>query len=185
LLRDEFGLSRVYVVPPRRTFNRAGLGARHKEIIQALRDGYDSSARAASSAPASTAADFLILQEDGTCAVFDTKLARSAKAEALMQLAAYADQLRSCGVPVHRDGHLIRGTDETTSHPLPDSVPVFNSARDRLRGVLEAHRLGTLPSIWGDPRWTARLKCADCKVEMETADDLMLVRRMNKSRRPS
>ncbi len=115
--------------------------------------------------------------------MFDTKLARSAKAEALLQPAAYADQLRSAGVPVHREGHLIPGTNETTSHPLPESIPLFFAARDRLRAVLEAHRRGSLPSSWGDPRWLACLKCPDCKAEMEAADDLMLVRRMNKSRR--
>ncbi|WP_422758920.1 TM0106 family RecB-like putative nuclease [Paenarthrobacter sp. C1] len=184
LLRDEFGPSRVYEVRPPRTFDRAGLEARHRETIQALRDGFEVVYQGTFfDGSFHGRADFLILQEDGAYAVFDTKLARSAKTEALMQLAAYADQLRRAGVPVHRDGHLILGTDETTSHPLPESVPVFNAARDRLRAVLEAHRLGTLPSTWGDPRWTSCLKCPDCKAEMEAADDLMLVRRMNRSRR--
>ena len=184
LLRDEFGPSRVYEVPPPRTFDREGLEARHKETIQALRDGFEVIYQGCFfDAGFHGRADFLILQEDGTYAVFDTKLARSAKADALMQLAAYADQMRNAGIPVHTDGHLILGTDETTSHRLPESVPLFNAARDRLRAVLEAHRLGSLPSAWGDPRWSACLKCADCKAEMEAADDLMLVRRMNRSRR--
>ncbi|MBG0738951.1 TM0106 family RecB-like putative nuclease [Paeniglutamicibacter antarcticus] len=184
LLRDEFGPSRVYEVPPPRTFDRAGLQARHRETIQALQEGYEVIYQGCFfDAGFHGRADFLILQEDGTYAVFDTKLARSAKAGALMQLAAYADQLRNAGIPVHTDGHLILGSDETTSHPLPESVPVFNAARDRLRAVLEAHRLASLPSSWGDPRWTTCLKCADCKAEMDAADDLMLVRRMNKSRR--
>ena len=74
-------------------------------------------------------------------------------------------------------------TNEATSHPLPGSVPVFNATHDRLRAVLESHRLGSLASAWGDPQWTACLKCADCEVEMEAADDLMLVRRMDCSRR--
>lgn len=184
LLRDEYGTARVYEVGPPSTFDRAGLESRHRETIQALRDGFDVVYQGCFFADGFHGrADFLILQEDGTYAVFDTKLARSAKAEALMQLAAYADQLRSAGVPVHREGHLILGTDETTSHLLPDSVPLFEAARDRLRAVLEAHRLGSLPSTWGDRRWLTCLKCADCKSEMEAADDLMLVRRMNKSRR--
>jgi predicted RecB family nuclease len=184
LLRDEFGPSRVYEVKPPRTFDRAGLEARHRETIQSLRDGFDVIYQGTFfDGGFHGRADFLILQEDGTYAVFDTKLARSAKAEALMQLAAYADQLRNAGIPVHTDGHLILGADETTSHPLPESVPLFNAARDRLRAVLEAHRLGSLPSAWGDPRWTSCLKCPDCKAEIEATDDLMLVRRMNRSRR--
>jgi predicted RecB family nuclease len=184
LLRDEYGPSRVYEVPPPRTFDREGLQARHKETIQALRDGFEVIYQGCFFGGGFHGrADFLILQENGTYAVFDTKLARSAKAEALMQLAAYADQLRNAGVPVHTEGHLILGTNETTSHPLPEHIPAFDAARDRLRAVLEAHRLGTLPSSWGDPRWLACLKCADCKAELEAADDVMLVRRMNKSRR--
>ncbi|MET4144243.1 TM0106 family RecB-like putative nuclease [Arthrobacter sp. UYCo732] len=184
LLREEYGVSRVYEVAPPRTFDRPGLEARHRETIQALRDGFDVIYQGCFFADGFHGrADFLILQEDGTYAVFDTKLARSAKSQALMQLAAYADQLRNAGVPVHREGHLILGTNETTSHPLPEHIPLYDAARDRLRAVLEAHRLASKPSAWGDPRWVACLKCADCKAEMDAADDLMLVRRMNRSRR--
>ena len=35
----------------------------------------------------------------------------------------------------------------------------------------------------GDPRRSVCLKCANCKAEMEAANDLMLVRRVNRSRR--
>lgn len=184
LLREEYGPDHVYEVKPPQTFDRVGLEARHRETLQALRDGYDVIYQAAFfSGGFHGRADFLILQEDGTYAVFDTKLARSAKADALLQISAYADQLRSAGIPVHSNGHLILGTNETTTHPLPECVPVFEAARKRLRAVLEAHRLSTLPSAWGDPRWSTCLKCADCKAEMEAADDVMLVRRMNKPRR--
>lgn len=89
LLREEFGPSRVYEVGPPRTFDRAGLEARHRETIQALRDGFEVVYQGSFFAGGFHGrADFLILQEDGTYAVFDTKLARSAKAEALLQLAA-------------------------------------------------------------------------------------------------
>lgn len=182
LLRDEYGPTRVYEVGPPRTFDREGLEARHRETIQALRDRFDVVYQGCFFAAGFHGrADFLILQEDGTYAVFDTKLARSAKAEALLQLAAYADQLRTAGIPVSVNGHLILGTNETTSHPLPESIPAFDAARNLLRAILEAHRLGKLASAWGDPRWLACLKCADCKAEMEAADDVMLVRRMNRS----
>ncbi len=184
MLRDEYGPSRVYEVRPPRTFDRAGLEARHRETIAALEGGFDVVYQACFfDVGFHGRADFLILQEDGSYAVFDTKLARTAKSEALLQLAAYADQLRNAGIPVHPNGHLILGTNETTSHPLPESAPVFMAARTRLRTLLEAHRLSPEPSAWGDVRWIACLKCTDCKAEMEAADDLMLVRRMNRSRR--
>lgn len=83
-----------------------------------------------------------------------------------MQLAADADQLRSVGVPVHRDGHLILANNETTAHALRGSVPVFYAAQTGSAAVLEAHRLGATASAWGDPRRSACLKCADCEAEM-------------------
>ena len=50
-------------------------------------------------------ADFLIREPGGapdrpTYAVYDTKLARHAKVSALLQLAAYADELAGNGIPV-------------------------------------------------------------------------------------
>ena len=45
-------------------------------------------------------ADFLHKQPDGAYAVWDTKLARHVKVNALLQLAAYADQLAQAGIAV-------------------------------------------------------------------------------------
>ncbi len=55
LLREEFGPSRVYEVGPPRTFDRAGLEARHRETIQAPGTASTSSSGAPSSPTASTA----------------------------------------------------------------------------------------------------------------------------------
>lgn len=184
LLRAEYGTGRVYEVRAPRSFDRAGLTERHNETLAALRAGYEVIYQAAFFADGFYGrADFLILQEDGTYAVFDTKLARHAKSDALLQLAAYADRLRDAGIAVHTDGHLILGTQETTSHPLAEVLPAYIAARSTLKALLEEHRLDTDASVWGDRRWSACLKCAYCKAEMEAADDLMLVRRMNRSRR--
>ena len=52
-------------------------------------------------------ADFLARTADGAIEVQDTKLARKAKVTALLQLAAYAEQLERLGVPVADEGaHL-------------------------------------------------------------------------------
>jgi predicted RecB family nuclease len=53
-------------------------------------------------------ADFLILDGD-RYRLRDTKLARSVKVEALLQLAAYADTLATAGVPVAPDVELMLG----------------------------------------------------------------------------
>src|SRR5689334_7550187 len=57
-------------------------------------------------------ADFLLF--DGKqYRLRDTKLARSVKVEALLQLAAYADTLAAAGVPVSSDVELVLGDGAT------------------------------------------------------------------------
>ena len=53
-------------------------------------------------------ADFVVREPDGW-SVLDTKLARSVKVTALLQLAAYADQLITAGIPTTSEVHLILG----------------------------------------------------------------------------
>src|SRR5690606_24355955 len=54
-------------------------------------------------------ADFIVRQPDGTYRVQDTKLARRAKVTALLQLAAYVDQLTRVGIRTDREVELILG----------------------------------------------------------------------------
>src|SRR5690606_9637817 len=68
-------------------------------------------------------ADFVVRQADGTYQVQDSKLARSAKVTALLQLAAYAEQLEAIGVPVAPTAVLILGDGSRSEHQLDDVVP--------------------------------------------------------------
>ncbi len=72
-------------------------------------------------------------------AVVDAKLARRAKVPALLQLAAYADQLVGAGVPVDPEVSLVLGTRERTSHRLADLLPVYRDRRERLVRLTAEH----------------------------------------------
>ncbi|WP_307868567.1 TM0106 family RecB-like putative nuclease [Cellulosimicrobium cellulans] len=125
-------------------------------------------------------ADFLVrtgTDDAGTAryAVVDTKLARRAKVPALLQLAAYGDQLQAAGVPVDPDVSLVLGTRERTSHRLADLLPVFRDRRDRLVRLTAEHvaRDGRAP--WDDPGVRACGRCADCRAQIEAHRDVLLV----------
>lgn len=130
-------------------------------------------------------ADFLVRQPDGSWGVYDTKLAQSAKTSALLQLAAYADQLLAAGVPVHQDAHLILGTGEETVHPLTEILSLYRKSRRSLSGALDAHLLGDDPADWTDPQWNACLKkaCEHCTAAISESGDLLMVRGMRKGTR--
>ena len=86
-------------------------------------------------------ADFVV-REGGRWAVLDTKLARSVKVTALLQLTAYADQLVAAGIPVTDDVHLILGDRSRSSHRLADLLPLYRERRARLEDLLDEHRAG-------------------------------------------
>ena len=108
-------------------------------------------------------------------AVVDAKLARRAKVPALLQLAAYGDQLLAAGVPVDPDVSLVLGTRERTSHRLADLLPVYRDRRERLVRLTTEHvaREGRAP--WDDPAVRACGRCADCRAQVEARRDLVLV----------
>ncbi|MCO7274937.1 TM0106 family RecB-like putative nuclease [Cellulosimicrobium cellulans] len=116
-------------------------------------------------------------------AVVDTKLARRAKVPALLQLAAYGDQLQAAGVPVDPDVSLVLGTRERTSHRLADLLPVFRDRRDRLVRLTAEHvaRDGRAP--WDDPAVRACGRCADCRAQIESHRDVLLVGGVYESQR--
>lgn len=111
-------------------------------------------------------------------AVYDTKLARRAKVTALLQLAAYADQLEAARVDPTDHVHLVLGTRMTTTHRLADLVPVFRARRGRLLQILAEHGADDGPLAWGDDRYVAcgRLSvCEDCAQAAEAHRDVLLV----------
>jgi uncharacterized protein len=124
-------------------------------------------------------ADFLVREgsdESGRprYAVYDTKLARRAKVTALLQVAAYADQLARAGVPVSDEVHLLLGDGTLSSHRLRDILPVYLDRRERLERLFD-ERLDAVAVEWGDERYAICGRCEVCVPEIEAHRDLLRV----------
>ncbi|WP_336632922.1 MULTISPECIES: TM0106 family RecB-like putative nuclease [unclassified Microbacterium] len=130
-------------------------------------------------------ADFLVRDEgdDGRWVVQDTKLARHARVTALMQLAAYADQLDRVGAARSDRVELLLGDGTTSAHEVRDLMPVFALRRERLRALVADRDLSAgdrgAALAWGDDRGALRVvacgRCATCDAEVVAHRDLLLV----------
>jgi predicted RecB family nuclease len=120
-------------------------------------------------------ADFIIRTEQGVYEVYDTKLARSEKITALLQLAAYGDQLDQLGIPVGENVHLLLGDGRTSTHRLADILPVYRRRRTRLQRLIDERVAEPAATVWGDPRYTACGRCSNCSDEVTAHRDVLLV----------
>lgn len=186
--------SGVYDVVPAEAMDRAALAAKHTESIEALRAGADVVFQAAFfDGQFHGRSDFLVRQADGSYAVFDTKLARHAKVTALLQLAAYGDQLLKAGIPVDPAVTLVLGAtvqladggfDYVRSHhKLAEILPVFRERRDRFLALTSSHLAQRGAVQWGAAGITACGRCDYCQEQVTATEDLLLVARMNSAQR--
>ena len=133
-------------------------------------------------------ADFLLRDPDapdgrGAWIVQDSKLARHARVTALMQLAAYADQLDRLGVARTDAVELLLGDGSLSRHSVDTLLPTFQLRRERLRALIADRRvdLGAAgaPIAWGDERGDLQVvacgRCATCDLEVVASRDLLLV----------
>ncbi|MFI5510810.1 TM0106 family RecB-like putative nuclease [Mycobacterium sp. NPDC051804] len=127
-------------------------------------------------------ADFLVLDSD-EYRLRDTKLARSVKVEALLQLAAYADTLAHAGVPVASEVELVLGDGATARYRVDELLPVYLSRRSSLQRLLDDHLAGGAPVTWEDEPVRACFRCPECEVQVRAHDDLLLVAGMRVSQR--
>ncbi|WP_449374745.1 TM0106 family RecB-like putative nuclease [Arthrobacter psychrolactophilus] len=128
-------------------------------------------------------ADFLMKQPDGSYAVWDTKLARHAKVSALLQLAAYGDQLQKYQIPVAPVATLKLGDRSESGHPMPDLLPVFRERREQFLALTGAHRAQPLPVAWLQEGISYCGRCDYCAQQMREHRDLLLVNGMSASQR--
>jgi predicted RecB family nuclease len=119
-------------------------------------------------------ADFLVRQ-GGQYQVSDTKLARSAKVTALLQIAAYADTLSRSGVPVAPEAELVLGNGASVRYRVGELIPVYLEQRARLQRLLDDHHAGGAPVRWDDERVRACFRCPACEQQVRATDDLLLV----------
>jgi len=134
-------------------------------------------------------ADFLLLEDSGGSEhatryrLRDTKLARSVKVEALLQLAAYAETLSTAGVPVAPEVDLVLGDGAVVSYPVDELLPVYRPRRVALQRLLDDHLSGGEPVSWDDTSVRACFRCPECEQQVRAHDDLLLVAGMRVSQR--
>ncbi|MGO4690538.1 TM0106 family RecB-like putative nuclease [Glaciibacter sp. 2TAF33] len=128
-------------------------------------------------------ADFIVRQPDGSWLVQDTKLARHARVTALLQLAAYAEQLERIGVRPTETVELLLGDGSVSEHRLSDIRPVYRKRRERLLQIIGERLADASPVAWGDPRYTVCGRCDTCEAEVQAHRDLLLVAGMRVTQR--
>ncbi len=174
----------VYDVVPAGAMDRATLQAKHEESLGALRSGADIVFQAAFfDGTFHGRSDFLVKRGGGSYAVFDTKLARHAKVTALLQLAAYADQLLKAGIAPDPTVTLVLGNGIHSDHVLADILPVFRERREQFLDMTAGHIAGPGPVGWGDPRYSACGRCDYCAEQVLLHRDLLMVAGMRVNRR--
>lgn len=119
-------------------------------------------------------ADFLVRRPDGRYRVQDTKLARSVKVPALLQVAAYHEQLTRLGIPVDDTVEIILGTDEISAHSIADIAPVYAARRARLLAIVRERLLDPAPVAWGDDRYAIDGRCEVCDPLVAEHRDVLL-----------
>jgi predicted RecB family nuclease len=132
-------------------------------------------------------ADFLVLNEDGEYAVYDTKLARKAKITALIQLAAYAHQLELNSIPTSSKVHLILGDQSISTYDIDDIMPTYLFRRKKMQELIASRRQnkesGGSASSWNDPSFVACGRCVVCEPHVIENDDLLLISDMRLDQR--
>ncbi|TPV49370.1 TM0106 family RecB-like putative nuclease [Pseudarthrobacter phenanthrenivorans] len=169
---------------------RADLQAKHAETELALRSGADVVFQATFfDGEFLGYADFLVNEaagtgEPGRYEVWDTKLARHAKVGALLQLAAYGDQLLGMGLEPSPVVTLVLGTRVgedwlRSSHSLPDLLPVFRERRRRFRQLTAQHRETDGAVQWQQPGTVHCGRCDYCAEQVQLHRDLLMVAGMS------
>ncbi|WP_439592768.1 TM0106 family RecB-like putative nuclease [Microbacterium sp.] len=180
---ERFGRDAVIEIPETSSTDAAALD----DAVAMTDDALVSGAEVVYQAAFSTSdfvgfADFLVKDAD-RWVVQDTKLARHARVTALMQLAAYVDQLDRLGIPRADRVELLLGDGTTSIHEVDDLLPVFRLRRARLEALIADRRLDLgregAAIAWGDDRGELGVvacgRCATCELEVEASRDLLLV----------
>lgn len=185
--RSVDGGSGVLELPKVSSTDSEALAGVVADTVRALRSDATVIYQAAFSTPEFVGfADFLRRDPDGRWRVQDSKLARTARVTALMQLAAYVDQLDRLGVPRSDEVDLILGDRSISTHAVSDLLPLFHVRRARLRALIADRRIDEgasgAPLSWGDDRGDLQVvacgRCATCELEVVSHRDLLLVARM-------
>lgn len=151
----------------------------HNETINTLRSGADVIFQATFFDGSFLGfADFIVRQPDGSWAVWDTKLARHARVSALLQVAAYADQLQAENIKVHPITTLVLGDGTHSTHRIDEILPVFRAQRARYLKMINQHRALSTPAEWNSDDIRVCGRCDYCATQVQTTRDVLLVANM-------
>ena len=125
-------------------------------------------------------ADFVVRQ-GALWEVWDTKLARRAKDSALVQLAAYADQLHEAGIATSPEVRLILGDGRASLHVVDDLMPEYKRLRELVVHLIQERQDDPEPVAWGSERYSACGKpgCGACQPAILEHDDLFQVYKLS------
>src|SRR5699024_2141556 len=170
----------VEITEVARPYTAENLTAAHEQTLRVLAGGADVVFQASFFDGAFHGrADFLVRTDQGAYAVWDSKLARRAKTEALLQLAAYADQLHAAGVPVAPEATLVLGDRTHASFDLAELLPVFTERRNRVLDLTEAHRGQPDAVDWNQDNLVICGRCDYCAEQVGLHDDVLGVHRVS------
>ncbi|WP_223690883.1 TM0106 family RecB-like putative nuclease [Leifsonia poae] len=173
--RERFGAGAVEIERPER-LNAASLAAAVEQTSAAFASGADLVFQATFFDGSFIGfADFIVRTPEGRYRVQDSKLARSARVTALLQLAAYAEQLERLGVPTDETVELLLGDGTVSEHRLSDIAPVYGKRRARLLHIVHEHLADTAAVRWGDARYSVCGQCVACETEIQASRDVLLV----------
>ena len=165
-------------------YTRESLAQAHAHTIEALQSGAEVIYQGALfDGTFGGLADFLVRGEDGRYEVWDTKLTRHAKVEALLQIAAYADLLDVAGVDRSSTGCLVLGDNKESRHDLDEIIPVYRQRRSTLELTLRDHIDEGGAVAWNDLRYEICGTCAHCQAEIASNDDLLKVANLRRTQR--
>ncbi len=129
-------------------------------------------------------ADFIVKQGE-VWEVWDSKLARHAKDHALIQLAAYADQLERLDVPLAPTVRIVLGDGTHSVHEIETLRAPYLAMRAEVMVLMERRVADPDPVGWRDPLYSpcGKKKCPACSEQILIEDDVFQIAGIRKTQR--
>ena len=129
-------------------------------------------------------ADFIVRQGD-VWEIWDSKLARSAKDHALIQLAAYADQLERLGIALALTVRIVLGDGVHSVHEIQSLRPAYRALRADVMELIERRVADADPVAWRNPLYApcGSKKCPACSEQIPLHDDLFQIAGLRRTQR--
>lgn len=129
-------------------------------------------------------ADFIVSTGE-SWEIWDSKLARRAKDHALIQLAAYYDQLERRGVPLSTSVRIILGDGTHSIHDVDELLEPYREQRKAVMALIEHRVVDPHPLPWGEELYPpcGTKGCPACSEQILLHDDLFQIAGLRKTQR--